>query len=165
MLQIKVNGAKTIECNVENGQYFLGGQKVDFDISRINEHEFHIIYKNKSFNAFIVGADYENKKFKLKVEGNIYELEVKDQFDQLLEKMGINKGQENKLNEVKAPMPGLIISINVAEGQEVEQGEPLLILEAMKMENVIKSPGKGLVKEIKVGKGETVEKNQVLIRF
>jgi biotin carboxyl carrier protein len=69
------------------------------------------------------------------------------------------------VNHIKAPMPGLIIDLRVKEGDVVKQNDPLIILEAMKMENVIKSPGDGTVKAVKVQKGNSVEKNQVLIEF
>jgi biotin carboxyl carrier protein len=62
-------------------------------------------------------------------------------------------------------MPGLVISILVEEGQEVQKGDSLLILEAMKMENVIKAAGKGVVKSIKVQQKNAVEKNQILIEM
>ena len=71
----------------------------------------------------------------------------------------------SKVKDVKAPMPGLILDIKVRPGQEVKKGDPILILEAMKMENILKSPGDGVVKEIKVQTRQNVEKNQVLILF
>ena len=62
-------------------------------------------------------------------------------------------------------MPGLILEINVTEGQTVNEGDPLLILEAMKMENVLTSPRNGNIKTISVKQGETVDKNALLIAF
>jgi biotin carboxyl carrier protein len=62
-------------------------------------------------------------------------------------------------------MPGMVISVLVNEGQEVSAGESILILEAMKMENVIKSPVQAIVKTIKVKQGSAVEKGQLLIEF
>ena len=70
-----------------------------------------------------------------------------------------------KVNEIKAPMPGLVLDIRVAEGDEVKKGDSILVLEAMKMENIIKSPTDGIIKKINVKKGIAVEKNQVLIHF
>ena len=70
-----------------------------------------------------------------------------------------------KVNDVKAPMPGLILEIKVQPGQEVKKGDPIMILEAMKMENILKSPGDGIVREIKVVEKQNVEKNQILILF
>ena len=69
------------------------------------------------------------------------------------------------MGEIHAPMPGLVLEINVSEGQEVEKGDPLLILEAMKMENVIKAPGNGIIKKIHVEKGNPVEKNELLVEL
>jgi biotin carboxyl carrier protein len=79
--------------------------------------------------------------------------------------MGMSSATANKVNNIKAPMPGLIINLKVAEGDTVKAGDQLLILEAMKMENILKSPGDGVIKKIKVKKGDSVEKNQVLIEF
>jgi biotin carboxyl carrier protein len=70
-----------------------------------------------------------------------------------------------KVNTVKAPMPGLIIDLRVKAGDTVKEGDPLLVLEAMKMENIIKAHGDGTVKQVKIKKGDSVEKNQVLIDF
>ena len=62
-------------------------------------------------------------------------------------------------------MPGMVLNILVAEGQEVKKGEALIILEAMKMENILKSPTDGVIKKIAINKGVAVEKNQILIQF
>ncbi|MBY0435500.1 MAG: acetyl-CoA carboxylase biotin carboxyl carrier protein subunit, partial [Cyclobacteriaceae bacterium] len=70
-----------------------------------------------------------------------------------------------KVNAVKAPMPGLIIDLRVNAGDTVKTGDPLLVLEAMKMENIIKAPGDGTVKQVKIKKGDSVEKGQLLIEF
>jgi biotin carboxyl carrier protein len=70
-----------------------------------------------------------------------------------------------KVSDIKAPMPGLIVAIKVEEGQTVAKGDPIMILEAMKMENILKSPGDGVVKAIKVKLRDNVEKGQVLIQF
>jgi biotin carboxyl carrier protein len=77
----------------------------------------------------------------------------------------MNNTINSQIKEVKAPMPGLIFEIKVQEGDEVKKGDTLVILEAMKMENILKSPGDGIIKEIRIKKGDSVEKNQVLIQF
>ena len=79
--------------------------------------------------------------------------------------MGFEIGASKKVNDIKAPMPGLILEISVAVGDEVEENDQLLILEAMKMENVISSPRAGVIKSIAVNQGETVDKNSLLIAF
>ena len=70
-----------------------------------------------------------------------------------------------KVSDLKAPMPGLVLSIDVEVGKEVKKGDALLILEAMKMENVIKSPTDGVIKSIAVKTSQAVEKNQLLLNF
>ena len=79
--------------------------------------------------------------------------------------MGFEVGATKQINDIKAPMPGLILDISVTVGQEVKEDEPLLILEAMKMENVFTSPRDGIIKSISVSKGDAVDKNDLLIEF
>ncbi|HLL94438.1 MAG TPA: biotin/lipoyl-containing protein, partial [Spirosoma sp.] len=83
----------------------------------------------------------------------------------LLEKMGMSNAVSAKVNTLKAPMPGLIVGINVAVGDTISKGDSVLILEAMKMENNLKAPGDGTVKAIRAIKGDRVEKGQVLVEF
>lgn len=71
----------------------------------------------------------------------------------------------HKVNVIKAPMPGLVLKIMISENQDINEGDSVLILEAMKMENVIKSPGTGKVKIIKVKERDAVEKNEVLVEL
>lgn len=80
-------------------------------------------------------------------------------------RLGLQAGGGQKINSVKAPMPGLVLEVSVAPGQAVQKGDTLLILEAMKMENVIKAAGEGVVKAIPATKGLAVDKGQVLIEF
>lgn len=70
-----------------------------------------------------------------------------------------------KIKELKAPMPGLVLNVLVQVGQSIQKDSPLLVLEAMKMENVIKSPIDGIISSISIINGDKVDKNQVLIQF
>ncbi len=126
---------------------------------------FHILYHNKSYRAEVIKTDPETKTFTFKINGRNYTVTLKDKFDLLLEKMGMNNTASSKVNTIKAPMPGLIIDLKIKVGDTVKQGDSLLILEAMKMENILKSPGEGIVKSVKVKKGDSVEKGQVLVEF
>ena len=110
-------------------------------------------------------ADIKEKTFTISVNGNKYQLAVKDKFDELLHSLGLDAMASKKVNEIKAPMPGLVLEVKVNEGDTVKKGDAILVLEAMKMENNIKSPTDGIVKKIHVKKGMAVEKNQVLINF
>jgi biotin carboxyl carrier protein len=90
---------------------------------------------------------------------------VADYYERLVHQLGLSVGGVHKMNTVKAPMPGLVLNIVVEPGQTVEKGDPMIILEAMKMENVIKAAGEGRVKAIKVQKGMAVDKGQLLIEL
>jgi len=99
------------------------------------------------------------------VNNNEYVVNIANHLDQLIKEMGFEVGKTKVVNAIKAPMPGLILEINVAVGQEVNEGDNLLILEAMKMENSFDSPRAGIIKSIAVTKGQAVEKGQLLIEF
>jgi biotin carboxyl carrier protein len=165
MYKAKVNRTSDLNIIFSEDQYHINNQPIDWDIISLGNDRFHIIYKSKSYQAELVECNMEEKSFTFDINGQRQEVIVKDKFDLLLEKMGLNDLKSNKMNDIKAPMPGLILSINIKEGDEVQKGDTIMILEAMKMENVLKSPGEGIVKSIVVKQGNSVEKNQVLINF
>jgi biotin carboxyl carrier protein len=164
MFQAIVND-KTFEINPEGETITVNGEALAWDVAQLRDGYFHIIHNHKSCKAELVKADATTKTFTWKINGKHYTVSVKDKFDLLLEKLGMSQTAGSKVNSIKAPMPGLIIDLKVKAGDVVKQGDPLLILEAMKMENILKSPGDGEVKTIKIKKGDSVEKNQVLIEF
>ena len=127
--------------------------------------QFHILKNNKAYRAEIINTNFQEKTFTIKVNGNPYEIKIADQFDQLVKKLGLSVINTQKVTDVKAPMPGLVLEVSVEVGQEVQKGDALLILEAMKMENVIKSVGEGIVKAIHIDQGKAVEKGQLLIEM
>jgi len=156
---------KNFEITSTDDGLIVNGTFLKWDLAEIAEGYFHIIYQNKSFRAEMVNTDAATKMFTYKINGNHYTVELKDKFDLLLEKMGLNNVSAAKINHIKAPMPGLIIDLKIKAGDIVKAGQPLLILEAMKMENILKAPGDEVVKNVKVKKGDSVEKGQVLIEF
>lgn len=163
MLKVKVNKEYFFEIELHNEDVKIDGKSISLDIKKISQNDFHTLYKNKSFNVELLNIDKQNKLLKLAVNGNVYEIEIKDRYDLLLEKMGLNSSGASKENEIKAPMPGLILDLIVKEGEAVSKGDGVLILEAMKMENILKAPGDCIIKKIRVKKNEKVDKNQVLI--
>lgn len=148
----------------DNG-FIVNGTPVNWDLSRIDDGYFHILLNNASYRAEVVERDPDGKRFIIKINGKQYPVQLKDKLDLLLEKMGLNANAAGKVNHLRAPMPGLIIDLKVKDGDVVKAGDPLLILEAMKMENILKAPGDATVKSVKVRMREGVEKNQVLIEF
>jgi len=139
--------------------------KQDWDLIETRKDHYHIVHNNQSINVEIVEIDTENKTISLKVNNKVHEATIKTKMDLLLEKLGMNNLSSKKVNVIKAPMPGLVLSVNVKVGDEIETGDGVLVLEAMKMENLLKSPGAGIIKSIEIKKGDAVEKNQVLIEL
>jgi len=163
--KVTVNKKTSLDVEFADRGITIDGKSFAWDIVKLSEGYFHILHNNQSYKAEVVKADKAAKAFTLKINNHIHTVEVKDKFDMLLEKLGMNNGAAGKVNNVKAPMPGLIIDMKVKAGDIVKAGDQLLILEAMKMDNILKSAGEGVVKSVKVKKGDTVEKNQVLIEF
>ncbi len=164
MLNITVNKDKILEYKEENGKIFLNGKAIQADIQSLENGQYHLLYQGHSYKAEFIDSG-DNKKFQIKINGKTCEIEIKDRHDLILEKIGVSGTTVSKVQEIKAPMPGLIIDIKVKEGDVVKTGDPLLVLEAMKMENIIKSPCDGQIQQIFSQKGSVVEKNKLLIKF
>jgi len=144
---------------------FLNGESFELSSREVFNNSFEVDYKGETFQVQLVKADWSDKTLVVRVNGMKHELQIKDQFDLLLEKMGLGAMTVKKVSDVKAPMPGLVLDILVDPGQEIGKGDPLFVLEAMKMENIIKSPAYGLIASIEVEKSQAVEKNTVMIKF
>lgn len=166
MNQVTINGKKQHKVDKDSDGNFLFDDKViSWDIQKVNEKLFHIIFENESFISEIISIDTENKKVLFRINGELIDVELKDKFDLLLEKLGMAHLTNKKVNEIKAPMPGSILNVMVKEGETVSKDQPLVILEAMKMENVIKSPIDGEILKVHIQTGENVEKNHKMIEF
>ena len=167
MLTVKSN-ERSYKVDFENNSSSNGkinDSEFDLDLITVKDGSFHLIKDNKSYNIEVIKANYDEKSFDIKVNGSVHSLKVQDKFDLLLESMGMSNMNAAKISELKAPMPGLVLDIKVEIGSEIAKGEPLLVLEAMKMENIIKSPTDGVIKDIKTEKSKAVEKNEILIEF
>jgi len=165
MYNIKVNDKYNFDIDKTNDGLLINGEIVAADIKQLSGSSLHIINQLKSYNAEVVSFNREQKTAEVKVNNNLYIITAKDQFDVLLDKLGLNNLDSAKVSEAKAPMPGLVLKVFVAVGDEVKKGDNLFILEAMKMENIIKAPADVTVKAVKIKPGDKVEKNQVLLQF
>ena len=155
----------TYSVEKNDGTTHVNEQSITWDLKWIGDRKIHLIQVARSLEAELLAVDLEAKTLQIRLGHKTTTLQLKDRFDLLLEKMGMNAAGSGSLKEIKAPMPGLILDLKVAPGDVVKKGDVVLILEAMKMENSIKSPGEGVVKEVKVSLKQSVEKNQVLIQF
>ena len=152
IFKVKVNDTSEFE--------FSENQIMELDIQTNENSSFH-----KSFKASVEKSDFLKRQYSIKINSNMYTIDIANDLDLLIEKMGLSLGSAQLINDIKAPMPGLILEVNVEKGSQVKEGDFLLVLEAMKMENTITAPREGVVKSIQIKKGETVEKNQLLIEM
>lgn len=155
----------TYAVEKSKNETLVNQQALTWDIKWIDDRRLHLIKGSESIEAELLSIDHETKSLQIRLGYQTATLELKDRFDLLLEKMGMNSLGSGSIKDIKAPMPGLILDLKVNPGDVVKKGDVVLILEAMKMENIIKSPGDGVVKEVKVNLKQSVEKNQVLIQF
>lgn len=126
---------------------------------------FHVLWNGASYHAELLEFDYQRHELVLLVNGSKFRIHIADRYDRLIKDLGLNVASQQKANQVKAPMPGLILQVAAAAGQQVQKGDTLLILEAMKMENVIKAAADGIVKKVHVAQGAAVEKGFLLIEM
>ncbi len=144
----------------------VGREAYNWDVSEISPNSWSVIdEKGNSFSIVLDEHSPESKKYTFKIAGQAIEVTEQSEFDLLLKELGMSSGGTKKLKEIKAPMPGLVLSVLVSEGQEVSEGDVIVILEAMKMENVIKSSTGARVKSIRVNKGDTIDKGGVMVTF
>lgn len=161
----ELSSENSFEISNRKDKWFVGDEQFDGDIAELGQNKFHVIRNNKSYNVEVLEVNAQEKSVHLLINGQHYHTKTKNQLELLLEGMGLQNSTAQKLNNIKAPMPGLIQSVAVSEGDVISKGDTLLVLVAMKMENAIRSSGSGTVKTLKVAAGETVEKNQVLLEF
>lgn len=144
---------------------FTEDQIKALDTQSTNHNQLHILEDQKSSSAIIVETDFLNKTYSIKINANTYKVQISNDLDVLIKEMGLSLAASALVNDIKAPMPGLILDVNVEEGQEIKEGDQLLVLEAMKMENAITAPRDAVIKSIKIDKGNTVTKSQLLIEM
>lgn len=130
-----------------------------------DETFFTISYNGNTFFGEIIEENTESNLLKLKINHRVFSVSKKGSLDELISSLGMDVPKVRKLKELQAPMPGRIVNIAVHIGQEINVGDEILSLEAMKMENVLKAEGTGIVKEIFAKPEQVVEKGQVIIEF
>jgi biotin carboxyl carrier protein len=149
----------------QKGLVMVDGKEITLDLVQSGDSHFHVLVNGKATRISVVHHDKAGKSMQVMVNGKEITVNLKDRLDQLLNTMGLENVGAKKMNELKAPMPGLVLKLRVSEGDSVKKGDPLLVLEAMKMENVIKAVDDAVVTKIAVSPGQAVEKNSLLISF
>lgn len=154
---LRINDSHDFNCSPD--------EATGLDAIPTGQNLFHILKDGKSQLAELVEVDYPSRTYVFRIDGNRYEVKISDHYERLIKELGLTVGGSQKMNAIKAPMPGLVLDVLVQPGQEVQKGDALLILEAMKMENVIKAAGDGKVKSVKAEKGKAVDKGQLLLEM
>jgi len=163
--KVKVNGGEAKVITLDGGKVVVDEHELEWDASQIAEGTYHVLQGTMGYRVEVMSVDAETKTYTLRVNGKEFVCEVADQYDLLLAELGLTMTATAGAAVIKAPMPGLVLRIQVEAGQQVEKGQALLVLEAMKMENVLKAPVAGVVAEIKAVAGAAVEKGEVLIQM
>lgn len=144
---------------------YVDGSLSQLHWKRLDAHTWQAQVNGKTWRLLLLKHDVEQSRVLVSLNGKQVAVGYETLGQQLLKSIGIDPAASFVVKELKAPMPGLIKQLLVQPGATVEKGDPLLILEAMKMENVIKSPTAGTLAALPVVQGQAVEKNQVLVTF
>jgi biotin carboxyl carrier protein len=163
MLQTTVNGKHEFSIDQQDGQWLLNGTPANWDVQKNPNGLLSILHNGKSYTALVEKVDVAAKELTLRIDGQPHKVTIKEPIDLLLTSMGLDLKAMQKIEPVKAPMPGMILKVLVEPGQKIVKGDGLLVLEAMKMENILKATGNATVKSIRVEERTAVEKGAVLI--
>jgi biotin carboxyl carrier protein len=154
-------GQNEYEVEIIDNKVYIDGELVDVDLHQSSGAELYsLLYNGRSFELLI---EAERFNYGVTLRGERFEVQVEDERTRRL-----NIGRkmvslpEGEL-AVTAPIPGLVVRVLVEVGQSVEDEQPLVLLEAMKMENEIRAPRSGVVKKIEISTGQRVEQNSILI--
>jgi biotin carboxyl carrier protein len=134
------------------------------DLVRTGPDTFSVMLNGRSHRVLVLKEDRESGTIRMRVGGFSYTVQLQDEQERLIQTLGLDRAAK-RITEIKAPMPGLVLNILVKAGDTVKKNDPVLVLEAMKMENVIKAPGDAVVAEVPAMLGKAVEKGQLLVRF
>lgn len=160
------NNLMVYKVKVNEFEFSFTQEQVDsIDLVQTSPKVFNLLKDQRSVNAVLIDTDQSAKRQTVEIDGESFDIQIKDELDQVLDKMGFSAVAGRQIKEIKAPMPGLVLEVAVSEGQQVQEGDKILILVAMKMENSIMINTDATIKRIVVGAGEAVEKGQVLVEL
>ena len=161
MKYVTIINDQRFEIEIDHaGSVLVNGEARDVDFLNLRGSLFSIITENRSFEAVI---DDDNDKIAVMMTGRLFETQVLDERAQLM--MQRRGAQTSESGEVHAPMPGLVVEVTARQGTQVAQGDTVIILESMKMQNELKSPSDGLVSAVHVEAGQAVDKNELLVEI
>ena len=135
------------------------------DLVKTGPGSYSLVLDGRSYNVLVLKEDKENKTVRLRIGAKTFTVVLEDEQRHLMHALGLDKAMQTVAKDLKAPMPGLVLKVLVKPGDVVKKNDAVLILEAMKMENVIKAPGDAVVSAVHVQERVAVEKGQLLLNF
>jgi len=164
---VTINGREfdvALEYSASRMEATINGRKRQVQVHRLGDTRSLLLVDNTSHEVDVRGNGVAGQKVVF-MHGAEVPVEVEDyNLAQMRKKAGISSSKSTE-RVFKAPMPGLVVSVNVQPGDKVKTGQPLVVIEAMKMENILKAKGDGVVKSVKISKGQSVEKGDTLVEF
>ncbi len=148
--------------SISDGKYVINDSIVDCEVQEIEKGFFRALLNNRVYQGI---GEVIDGKIKIQIGHKTFEIETENQGDLLSGIVGISQKSQNRHTSLNAPMPGLIVDVFAKIGQKVKSGQPLLVLKAMKMENIIKAPEDGLITALFIEKGMRIEKDALMIQF
>ena len=156
-----VNGKEYLVEIIDERHITVNGRKLTVDFNSVSgQPVYSLLVDGKSLEGFVYPGE---EKWEVLLMGRQYPVLVEDEREKRLRATAGGSVSEAGEYHLKAPMPGMVVSILVEEGQKIEQGQVVLILESMKMQNELKSPRAGTIGRIRVKPGESVEQRQTLL--
>ena len=140
-----INKDQWVSLEFSGQKTLVNGKEFDYQLIKKKNNEYQFLANGKSHEIRILSV--EGNQIWMLVDDFEMRLEAKNELDLMMMKLGVATGSASGNDEVLAPMPGTILDVMVSPDQKVKKGDSLLVLNAMKMENVIKAPGDGTVKE------------------
>lgn len=145
----------------EDRRLILDGKEYEIDFDFVMDQPvYSLLIDGRSFEAYVYPVD---ETWQVLLQGRAYQAKVEDEREKRLRAASGSGVSDRAEFHLRAPMPGLVVSILVEEGQEIHKGDMLLILESMKMQNELKSPRDGKISRLRVKPGESVEQHQTML--
>jgi biotin carboxyl carrier protein len=163
MAKIEIKNT-TFDVHKDEENVLLNGEIAAYNLIKLPNNEYHLILDGKSYTIALTDKNSSKGELHFTINGRSMSTRLDNKLAELLKSMGMETGKK-KLKELKAPMPGLVLNVLIKSGDEVVEGQELIVLEAMKMENAIKSPQAGVIDQVSVVNHDKVEKNQLLLSF
>jgi len=158
---VTVDGEEFVIEVGEDNQVMVNGEPVNVDMVQVpGQNVYSLLLEHRSYE---IAAEETRDGFSILLLGEQYITQVEDEYRRRLMSGRARPAPPTGDVSITAPIPGLIVKIEVQEGDEVVEGQPVAILEAMKMENEIRAPRAGTVRRVHVAPGESVEQGDVLI--